>query len=613
MRELFLNALRSPGFVVAGNSSWFLPPVLPAVTAAAQTENSYGHIGASQRDAAFNAGSRFMSAPTMLFNSAPLAGNNSIASFSAPVGASGAGRNGEGAPIDPDAIVEEVVMLGESRVSARRDLARERLKAFGAPALECIMDLLPPTGERHDHPDEKLRPLAAKALGVFDDHAAVAKLCALVGEDASRFVRMAAAKAISEAFPRFDYPLVATTMVAASQVRNNLYVRSAAVKWFAAKKSPMALRALFDMVEERETNEASKILFHMKFTADESLRSVLYHLTLESLSHDLADVRAFAVREIRYYRDVRAVPLLIERLRTDSDAKVVLFAARSLGELNDVRAIPALMEVASGHRSKETAWHAALALCSMEKGVDAKSLIKAAALAGLPFSHAGADAVRALRKQGPSAAAGAIEAVRELEGAAKIQAIKALGWIGVPEVVHTAMDFLKSEDGREREAVDSTFLQLGAVAVPELLEAMSDPVASVRAQAAGLLARIGDNRAKDRLFTAMQGPEESEVRLQALQWFAARPGFKPERELDESSIALLTSLAVSDEDEKLAARALSILSEHGGNAGVRMVLADIAAMTRGASSAHAKQYLDRANVQHLPWWQRRTRVRSDAK
>jgi HEAT repeat protein len=571
-------------------------------------------------------GARFLAGPAALFSTLPEAVSVSGASGSSPAAAGAAsssgadaadGSNGGGGngAIDEDAIVEEVALFSESTSPERRQEAAERLLAFGQPALDCIMRLLAPTGEHYDHPDERLRPLAVRALALFDDPAVPTMLCHLVRGDESCFVRIRATQALAEVFPKFDYPLVLTTLIEASKVNKDVNVRNAAIKALAAKRNARALRALFDGVEAQHpfsmvTCEASQALFEMKFTSDENLRRLLFTLTTEMLSHERASVRAFAASEISHYRDAGAVPHLIERLRIDSDANVVAFAARSLGELKDARAIPALIEVASGRPPGEATRLAANALCDMVEHVDAKTFLKAVTRAGFSFAQNGDFFVRALRSKGQGAIFAALEAVNELEKPAKLEAIKALGWIGAPEAAAPLVALLRGEEKEERAAGFVALMQLGlTTALPELTQAMSDESVTVRVLAARLLARIDDPRALDVLYAAIQGPEDRDVRLEAFSVFEKI--LAPSKNaLDDRAVALLREVAISDEDELVSMMAMGALYNHGNDPRAREALSDIAANAPTARAREsANDLLKGAIVCHLPWWQRRTRHR----
>jgi HEAT repeat protein len=116
---------------------------------------------------------------------------------------------------------------------------------------------------------------------------------------------------------------------------------------------------------------------------------------------------------------------------------------------------------------------------------------------------------------------------------------------------------LASNDAAERIKARETLAELGASAVPDLLQALGDPEQHVRWEAAKTLAAIGDPSAAEKLSETL-GDEESDVRWVAGEALIAlgHAGLKP----------LLTRLTKSRDSAGLYKAAHHVLHDLAQNA-----------------------------------------------
>jgi len=259
------------------------------------------------------------------------------------------------------------------------------------------------------------------------------------------------------------------------------------------------------------------------------------------------DVRRWAAHGLGLLKDTQALDPLVERLE-DARSEVRQSAARALGDLGDRRALQPLVRALAG-RDPEVRSAAAealgmlgaedaveplaaaardpnepLQLAAIEAlrrigGLRAGSRIRAAleagrktvreaaaaALASMSFDSASAESrasaavlrgeFDAALREGPASVEALISALGSRDPGHRLKAVRALQTLRSERALHALLVAMDDYDRPVQEAAAAALADLGALAIPALLDSLKSDHLSVRSLAAAALRGIGDARA----------------------------------------------------------------------------------------------------------------------
>lgn len=246
------------------------------------------------------------------------------------------------------------------------------------------------------------------------------------------------------------------------------------------------IRALRDENPEIQTAAAS-LLGEMRETAVEPL--------MGALTDTDRFVRLVAARNLGKIGNKRAIEALIGSLHQEPDSAVRAAVAEALGYMGSRQAIEPLV-LALRDRSEEVQIAAARSLGYIRDSRAIEPLLLALSDVDDRVRHA---ALEALKDPGGTAWDYLIEALRARDEKVRkgvAEALEAGGW--EPETREEEVLYLMARD--RWAGVE----QVGADALPVLVEALSDPSIEIRANAARTIARIGGEAAVAPLIQALR-------------------------------------------------------------------------------------------------------------
>lgn len=191
------------------------------------------------------------------------------------------------------------------------------------------------------------------------------------------------------------------------------------------------------------------------------------------------------VARLKERRDTAGLAHLLDR----GDPSVRHLAAVALGDLGDPAALDALLAALAGPDEEGVRWRAAEGLARL----GAPAVTGLAALAG------GSD---------PDV---------------RWKAIVALGDIGDPRAAPTLRDRLADPDRFVRGRAVSALARVGRPCLPLVLDALADPEPRIRQGAAEVLGLVGDPTAAEGLLQALRDPVESVRRAAAVALLRINP------------------------------------------------------------------------------------------
>jgi HEAT repeat protein len=354
-------------------------------------------------------------------------------------------------------------------------------------------------------------------------------------EDLDPSVRLTAARALARRQDEAALTAAAGWLLSGSIVDRGSGFEVMRVATTLSERARLALeRALAD------TDPAVRLMA-LDVLADKDARPSLAAVA-GALDDSAAAVRLVALRLLADARDSRAALAVLRRIG-DADRQVRREAISALGALGDLRVVPPLLRLIEAPQDD----------------------LRRAAIEALAGLHAAAAA--------PALAA---QARRRPADPMARQAQWALGEIGTPEAISVLVALL-----REPPVTDETrraLLGAGSRALPPLVRELEEGEAA--AEAAPLLARLGDRRAVGPLLSALQRRDGSlPAVLRALAALAPAEGARalvplaadPSREIrrlaleallaigDDRAVAVLPA-ALADPDALIRRRALALAS-----------------------------------------------------
>lgn len=224
------------------------------------------------------------------------------------------------------------------------------------------------------------------------------------------------------------------------------------------------------------------------------------------------------LKRLEAKRDIQG---LVKALQYEKDPQVPCGAALALGRIGDAQAVEPLISTLQQHGNNWDVKQAAADALSQIGAPAVNALI--AALAD-PISVVRVDAAEALGTIGDVRAVGALitaltdsaaHITASTDSAAHIfeSAARALGQIGDAQAIEPLVAAYKHirglqwQDEATWRAIDLALAQFGARAVAPLVSALRDDDPFIRAHAADVLGRIGDQRATALLIPALQDQE----------------------------------------------------------------------------------------------------------
>jgi HEAT repeat protein len=252
-----------------------------------------------------------------------------------------------------------------------------------------------------------------------------------------------------------------------------------------------------------------------------------------------------------------AVPRLIKALNSENrDTRMA--AARRLSEADDRQAIPALIKLLRDDdwRVRETA---AAALGKMKVAAAVMSLLETlrygrpGPFGGGPNSTVVLDAIRQI---GARAVPVLVDALSDDDWRIRLYAADVLGQIGTAEAVPALIDALRDPETRVRwRAANALGAMQHRAAVPDLIDLLRDSSADVRITAAWALGQIKDGAAVPELIRLLSHREWR------VRWAVAEALW----EIGEPSIPALMEV-LRDPDEHIRRAAIRALAEIGAPA-----------------------------------------------
>ena len=166
-----------------------------------------------------------------------------------------------------------------------------------------------------------------------------------------------------------------------------------------------------------------------------------YSALVEAVNHPLRDVRVdagFMLAKQTNNSDFAAVPGLIEAL-TDEDPRIRSAAVQTLGEIGDPSAVPHLLQVVNHERDGNIRWQA----------------------------------TGALSKMGPAAVSGLVDALSDEDWKVRRSACEALWAMAEPAAAPGLIKTLTDPNDVVRQAASGALEAMGAMAVPDLIQALN--------------------------------------------------------------------------------------------------------------------------------------------
>lgn len=348
----------------------------------------------------------------------------------------------------------QLLQEGDTVQRQQAAIALSRLKdeQVIAPLLKAIAD-----------PDSTVRANAAAGLGNNEAASAVEALIALLQTDREDIVRERAATALAQiGDERAIDPLIDSLDEGGTWVRNRIaYV-------LGASKDPRAVEPLLELLNDEDPSTQGVAAWALGAIGDERAFDPLIDL----LGDETPSVRGNAAWALGEFGDERAIDPLIAML-ADEAAEVRAKSAWALGNLGELtgetRVIQPLIDLLGDFAEARTQ-AAHLFVCQY--------------------------AAEALMQLGTAEAQAAVEAW-------KPSARERL----LPYRVQDGMRGLRHRDAQTREEAIQYLLELGAVAVPALTEALRDDNVRLRQGAAQTLGLLEDERAVHPLLMALADPD----------------------------------------------------------------------------------------------------------
>ncbi|MDW8326524.1 MAG: HEAT repeat domain-containing protein [Anaerolineales bacterium] len=326
-----------------------------------------------------------------------------------------------------------------------------------------------------------------------------------------------------------------------------LSVQEAIMQALMRQPQPETIRLLVRVLQESNTvrrNAALSVLLEIGYTQPEEV--------IRSLRHPSAEVRQWAAEMLGELPLAIGSEALRERLEDATEFPTVRrAAAQSLGKLSDQTALPALLEAAAhGDFWLRQAAIEALSCIGDERAVppllelmrrDAwmrPAVIKT--LGNIGHVDAVPELVAALDDPNDSIRNASLEALfrivmepagrrtdiphaallRPVIPVAPLQrelaarrmpnssyAAHLLGWLAQPEALPDLVEALNSPEASLRDAATEALLRFGQAAVPVLVQALQRPETAIRERSVDLLGMIGDNSIVPSLTRLLADPQ----------------------------------------------------------------------------------------------------------
>lgn len=398
----------------------------------------------------------------------------------------------------------------------------------------------------------------------------------------------------------------------------NLMVQEALTQALLKHPSPEKIPLLVQVLQENNAvrrNAALSVLMEIGHTHPED--------TVQALRHATSEVRQWAADMLGEMPHDGAVPALLERLEDPAEFPTVRrAAAQALGKLGDQSALPALLKAAAhGDFWMRQAAIEAISRLGDERAVrplldlmrqDAwtrPAVIKA--LGTIGHVEAVPELVAVLEDQNESIRNATIEALfkivmepagrrtgtsrtamlrpiipveplrRELSARRapnSTYAAHLLGWLARPEALPELVESLNSPEASLRDAATESLLRFGQAAVPLLAQALKRPETVIRERSVDLLGMIGDRSVIPALRDQLTDPQIT-VRQAALRALGTLGG-------EEAYAGLLQAV----NDPATRDTALSIFSQLNNDA----VIGDL--------KSYLQRYLYESKSQnHMRW------------
>lgn len=230
------------------------------------------------------------------------------------------------------------------------------------------------------------------------------------------------------------------------------------------------------------------------------------------------------------------------------DPNVRSSAVLALGKSGDQDALPYLIDVLCHDPELSLQEDATWSLVRF--GVDAVPDLLA--LLEQDSAHIRHNAVHALGKIGSIEAVPAlVKMLNDTDRQVRLKAVYALGQIGDDLAITPLIDMLVDPHQEVQTITIDVLLRFGAVAIPELCDALQHQHAIIREHVAGILGQIGDAEAVD-VLANMAGDSVADVRLSVAQALG---------EIGDSKGVIALSTLSKDEDVRVRAMARAMLKQ----------------------------------------------------